>query len=139
MSAPRCSSFSLAGTRAVVVNWRDVDHSLAGGSEIYAGEVARALRDGGADVELVTAREPGEERSLVRDGIRVRRRGGTLGFYPATLLHLLCRRRRTDLVVDPACGLPSFAPLALRRRTPVVLVVHHVHQAQFAAHFPAPV
>ena len=36
------------------------------------------------------------------------------------------------MVVDCACGLPAFSPLVLSaRRTATVLVVHHVHQAQF--------
>lgn len=130
---------TLAGARVVVVNWRDLDHSLAGGSEVYAWQVARALREGGAHVDFLTARERGRPPTEVRDGIRVRRAGGPLGFYPLTLWRLLLRRRRTDLVIDPAGGLPSFSPLVVRRRTPVVLVVHHVHQRQFGAHFPAPV
>ncbi|UMG92151.1 porin PorA family protein [Nocardioides sp. TF02-7] len=137
--AGRSALAPLAGRRVVVVNWRDLDHSLAGGSEIYAWHLARALAEGGADVELVTAREPGQARSEHRDGIAVHRHGGPLGFYPLTAVRLLRRRRRIDAVVDPSCGLPSFAPLVVRRRTPVVLVLHHVHQDQFGAHFPAPV
>jgi glycosyltransferase involved in cell wall biosynthesis len=129
----------LAGRRVAIANWRDPDHSLAGGSEIYAWEFARALRDGGAEVEFLTARDSGQEPTVVRDAIVVRRRGSAFSFYPHTALRLLARRRRLDAVVDPSCGLPSFAPLFVRRRTPVVLVMHHVHQEQFTTHFPAPV
>jgi len=129
----------LAGRRVAMVNWRDPDHSLAGGSEIYAWQFARALREGGAAVEFLTAREPGQAATEVRDGIVVRRRGGALSFYAHTALRLLARRRRLDAVIDPSCGLPSFAPLFVRRRTPVLLVMHHVHQDQFTTHFPAPV
>lgn len=129
----------LAGRRVAIVNWRDPEHSLAGGAEIYAWEFARALRDGGAEVEFLTAREPGQTATAVREGIVVRRRGGPLSFYLHTALRLLARRRRVDAVIDPSCGLPCFAPLFLRRRTPVLLVMHHVHQDQFATHFPAPV
>ncbi len=132
-------STPLAGRRVAIVNWRDPEHSLAGGSEIYAWEFARALHEGGAEVEFLTAREPGQEATTVRDGIVVRRRGGALSFYLHTALRLLARRRRVDAVIDPSCGLPSFAPLFLRRRTPVLLVMHHVHQDQFRTHFPAPV
>jgi glycosyltransferase involved in cell wall biosynthesis len=129
----------LAGARVVVTNWRDLDHPLAGGAEIYAWQLARGLREAGAEVHFLTARAEGQAADDLRDGIEVHRRGGTLGFYVRTLLWLLKNRRRLDAVIDPACGLPTFSPLVLRRRTPVLLVVHHVHQAQFGVHFPAPV
>ncbi|WP_220451316.1 glycosyltransferase family 4 protein [Nocardioides dongkuii] len=132
-------SGTLRGTTAVVVNWRDLEHSSAGGSEHYAWEFAKALRDGGADVEFLTARDHGQTRSDVRDGIRIRRGGGVLTFYVRAGLRLLRRRRRLDVVIDPACGIPTFSPLFVRRRTVVVMPVHHVHQDQFATYFPAPV
>ncbi|HWI42734.1 MAG TPA: glycosyltransferase family 4 protein [Nocardioides sp.] len=135
---------SLAGTRIVVTNWRDLDHPLAGGAEIYAWQLARGLREAGAEVHFLTARGTDADGRVqgteaVRDGIAVHRRGGALGFYVLALLWLLRHRGRIDAVIDPACGLPTFSPLVLRRRTPVLLVVHHVHQAQFGVHFPAPV
>lgn len=129
----------LEGKRFVVVNWRDLDHSLAGGAEIYAWQFARALHEAGARVQFVTARDEGQSAREVRDGIDVRRGGGALTFYLFALTWLLRHRRRIDAVIDPACGLPSFSPLVLRRGTPALLIVHHVHQAQFAVHFPAPV
>lgn len=135
MSTPRTD---LAGARVAILNWRDLEHPLAGGSEHYAWQLARALRDGGAEVEFLTARAPGQSRRACREGIAVARAGGTFGFYPATLLRVLRRRRRLDLVVDCSAGIPVFSPLVLRRRTPVVLVVHHVHQDQFGSYFPGP-
>lgn len=129
---------TLAGRRVVVVNWRDLDHSLAGGAEIYAWHLARGLAEAGATVDFVTARDEGQSGHEVRDGIDIRRGGGRLGFYAFALGWLLRHRRQIDAVIDPACGLPSFSPLVLRRRTPAVLIVHHVHQAQFGVHFPAP-
>lgn len=129
----------LAGARVVVVNWRDLDHSLAGGAEIYAWQFARALCEAGAEVSFVTARDDDQAPREVRDGIVVRRGGGPLTFYLFALAWLLRHRRRIDAIIDPACGLPSFSPLVLRRSTPALLIVHHVHQAQFAVHFPAPV
>ncbi|MBM9460543.1 glycosyltransferase family 4 protein [Nocardioides sp. zg-536] len=130
----------LTGARVVVVNWRDLDHSLAGGAEIYAWQYALALAEGGADVRFLTARERGQSRHDARDGIAVRRvGGGALGFYVLALLWLLRHRRQVDAVIDPAGGLPSFSPLVNRRSTAALLIVHHVHQAQFDVHFPAPV
>lgn len=124
-----------------VVNWRDLDHSLAGGSERYAWECARALRDAGASVDFLTAREEGQTASTVSEQIRVRRRGGQLSFYAATLLHVLVqrvRRRPYDVVIDPENGIPAFVPLVVARRTVVVLVMHHVHQQQFRTYFGRP-
>lgn len=129
----------LEGKQVVVVNWRDLDHSLAGGAEIYAWQYARALQEGGAKVRFITARDEGQAARETRDGIDIRRGGGALGFYLFALLWMLRHRNDIDAVIDPACGLPSYSPLVLRRNTPAFLIVHHVHQAQFAVHFPAPV
>ncbi|NPC95324.1 glycosyltransferase family 4 protein [Nocardioides sp. zg-DK7169] len=129
----------LHGHHAVVVNWRDLGHSLAGGSERYAWEYARALAEAGARVEFVTARERGQGRREVRDGIRVQRAGGAFTFYVHAALALLRRRRTLSVVIDPECGIPTFSPLFVRRDTVVVMPVHHVHQEQFATYFPAPV
>lgn len=139
MSAPAPTELTpLAGARAVVVNWRDLDHSLAGGSERYAWEFALALRDAGAHVEFVTARDAGQSRRDVRDGIAIHRGGGAFTFYLHAAWSLLRRRGSLDVVVDPECGIPTFSPLFVKRSTAVVLVVHHVHQEQFATYFPLP-
>jgi glycosyltransferase involved in cell wall biosynthesis len=131
----------LRGTRVAVVNWRDPWHHLAGGSERYAWEFARAMVEAGADVEFWTARDEHQVAGEVRDGITIRRRGGTYGFYPSVWLwFMLARlRRRLDVVVDAENGIPVFAPLVVGRRTRVLLVMHHVHQEQFRTYFPRPV
>jgi glycosyltransferase involved in cell wall biosynthesis len=129
---------ALAGARVAVVNWRDPWHSLAGGSERYAWEFAIALRDAGARVDFVTAQDRGQRRRERVDGIRVLRRGGQFTFYLYAAWYLLSRRRRLDAVVDPECGIPVFSPLFVRRRTALVLIVHHVHIEQFSTYFPAP-
>ncbi len=129
----------LDGARVVVANWRDLDHPLAGGSERYAWELARGLVGAGARVDFLTARQPGQPRSETRDGVRVVRRGGQLSYYLLAALWLLLRRRSVDVVVDLEAGIPLFSPvLVSRRRTGLVLVVHHVHLDQFGTYFPAP-
>jgi glycosyltransferase involved in cell wall biosynthesis len=128
----------LQGARIVVVNWRDPAHHLAGGAEIYAWQYARALAEGGAEVEYLTARDAGQTSVERREGITIRRAGGRFTWYAHVAVRLASRWRRTDAVVDLANGVPAFTPLLVAPGTPVVLVVHHVHQRQFAAHFPAP-
>lgn len=131
----------LAGVRVALVNWRDPGHSLAGGSERYAWEVARSLVAAGARVELLTAQDDGQRRQELLEGIEVYRRGGQFTVYAWTLLRLLrhrLRRRAPEVVVDVENGIPGFTPLVLGRRTRVVLVVHHVHQDQFRTYFARP-
>jgi len=130
----------LRGKRVVIANWRDLDHSLAGGAERYAWELARALRDAGARVDFLTAREAGQSRQDVKEGVRVVRRGGRLSYYLLGGLWLLLNRRSIDAVADMESGIPMFSPLLVsRRRTGVMLVLHHVHQDQFGVYFPRPV
>jgi glycosyltransferase involved in cell wall biosynthesis len=132
----------LRGVRVALVNWRDPGHSLAGGSERYAWELASGLAEAGADVEFLTAQDPGQARHELLDGVRVYRRGGQFTFYAWSLLRLAVqriRRRPPAVVVDAENGIPSFTPLVLGRGTRVVLVVHHVHQEQFRTYFPRPV
>lgn len=133
------STHALAGRTVVVANWRDLDHSLAGGAERYAWELATALAGAGARVEFLTAREPGQARRLVRDGIRVHRGGGRLGFYAYAAAYLLRHRGRIDAVVDAEAGIPVFSPWWVGDRTAVTLLMHHVHQRQFDTYFPRPV
>lgn len=128
----------LSGARAVVVNWRDPQHHLAGGSERYAWELSRGLLAAGATVDFLTSRDRGQTKHQVVDGIRIRRAGGRFTVYAWTLLLLWWWRRRVDFVVDIENGIASFAPVVLGRSTPVVLVMHHVHLDQFRTHFPAP-
>jgi glycosyltransferase involved in cell wall biosynthesis len=127
------------GTSIAVVNWRDPWHPQAGGAERYAWEMARGLVRRGARVQYLTARARGQARRENRDGIEVIRMGGRFGVYPRVLAWLAPRRRRFDAVIDCQNGIPFFTPWVLPRRVPVLCVVHHVHDAQFGVHFPAPV
>lgn len=131
----------LRGVRVAILNWRDPWHSQAGGSERYAWHCASALRDAGATVEFVTARDEHQLPSEVRDGIRIRRGGHQYSFYPFAWWHLLSRRvtgRGYGVVIDTEAGIPVFSPPLVSRRTPVVLVVHHVHRDQFETYLPSP-
>ena len=75
-------------------------------------------------------------------GRAARRASSCAGWATAFLVYLLVplwlllHRRRFDVVIDCMNGIPFFAPLVVRRRTPVICVVHHVHDRQFHAFFP---
>ena len=125
----------LDGARIVVLNWRDIEHPQAGGAEQYMHQIARRWVEVGAHVTWLTARGPGQSRHAVIDGIEVVRSGGALSIYPLTALALLRRYGKIDYVVDCQNGIPFFSPLFVEREVPVVQVVHHVHQDQFAMRF----
>lgn len=123
------------GSTTVVVNWRDGAHPLSGGAELYCERVAAGLGAAGHDVVYLTSRPRGAARREDRGAYRVVRGGGTYGVYAFVLAWLLVHRRSIGAVLDSQNGIPFFTPLALARRTPVLLLVHHVHQEQFAAYF----
>jgi len=122
----------------VLLNWRDLEHPQAGGAEVYCQSVAKELVAAGTRVTLVTSRAPGQRRLQTRDGVRIVRAGGTLGVYAATLSWLLRNRADIDAVLDFQNGIPFFSPTVIRPTTPVIAVLHHVHQEQFGLHFSRP-
>ncbi|MBE7187645.1 glycosyltransferase family 4 protein [Jatrophihabitans endophyticus] len=119
----------------VVVNWKDSVHPAAGGAEVFCEAVARELVQLGLKVTLLASRPDGAPARSEVDGYTIRRRGGTYTVYLFALLWLLRHRRSVDAVIDSQNGIPFFTPLAVRRTTPVALLIHHVHQEQFALYF----
>lgn len=99
-------------------------------------EIAARFAERGEQVVLLTAASPDSLPREERDGYTIVRRGGRLGVYPMALLWLLRHRGEIGAVIDSQNGIPSFSPLAVRRTTPVVLLIHHVHQDQFGDYFP---
>lgn len=130
------SAKPLAGVRVAMLNFREPWQTTAGGAEEYAWQVSRHLLSRGASVVFVTGRQRGQSRAEVRDGIELRRMGNPYLIYLLVPLWLLFHRRRFDAVIDTMNGIPFFAPLVVPRRTPVICLVHHVHDRQFAAFLP---
>ncbi|MEJ2885878.1 glycosyltransferase [Actinomycetospora aeridis] len=128
----------LAGRHVLVLNWRDVRHPQAGGAEQYMHEIARRWVAAGVRVTWYAARPEGLSRREVVDGIEIVRCGGELTLYPRVLARLARTRGRFDAIVDCQNGIPFFSPL-VAGDLPVLQVLHHVHQDQFATRFPAPI
>lgn len=139
MSRPTLSSASGAQRKLLVItNWRDLDHPDAGGAEVVCQELAARFAAQGHGVVLLCAAVKGRPRHELHDGYRIVRAGGTLTVYAHALLWLLRHRRRVGAVIDSQNGIPFFTPLAVSARTPVLMLLHHVHQDQFAGYFSPP-
>lgn len=119
----------------VVVNWKDLEHPQAGGAEVFCENVAKELVALGFKVTLLAGGSPGLGARAERDGYAIRRLGTTYTAYPLVLAWLFKHRRRIDGVIDSQNGIPFFAPLALPRDVPSVMLIHHVHQEQFGMYF----
>jgi glycosyltransferase involved in cell wall biosynthesis len=109
------------------VNWRDITHPEGGGSERYVHRMAEGLAGAGLRVSMFCAAHDRAPADEVVGGVHVVRRGGRLSVYPRALLHVL--RHRPRLVVDVQNGLPFGSTLVTR--SPVVVLVHHVHREQW--------
>ncbi|WP_165069782.1 glycosyltransferase family 4 protein [Marisediminicola senii] len=123
----------------VITNWRDLDHPEAGGAELVCQELAVRYAERGRDVVLLAAAVDGRPRVERRDGYTIVRGGGRFTVYAHALWWLLRHRRQVGAVIDSQNGIPFFTPLAVPAGTPAVMLLHHVHQEQFAGYFPAPV
>ena len=121
----------------VIANWRDRTHPSAGGAELVCERLARSFVQRGHDVVLLTAAVAGQPRKeKVSDGYWIVRRGGRFTVYPWALLWMLAYRKYIRGVIDSQNGIPFFSPLVVRRKTPVLMLLHHVHTDQFALYFP---
>ncbi|MGM7777459.1 glycosyltransferase family 4 protein [Arthrobacter sp. KNU-44] len=132
------SLLHLSGRHLLVLNWRDIRHSQAGGAEQYMHEISRRWVDAGVKVTWFTGRDGAQTEKDTIDGVNIIRGGGTLALYPRAALRLLSQRGAYDAVVDCQNGIPFFSPLFVQRGVPVVQVVHHVHQEQFRTRFSPP-
>lgn len=122
----------------VITNWRDLDHPEGGGAEVVCQELAARWAAAGRDVVLLCADVEGRPAVEHRDGYRIVRAGGRLTVYARALRWLFEHRGEIEAVLDSQNGIPFFTPLAVGRRTPVLLLMHHVHQDQFAKYFSRP-
>jgi glycosyltransferase involved in cell wall biosynthesis len=119
----------------VITNWRDSKHPDAGGAEVVCERLAQSFVERGFDVVLLVAAVKGESRNDQVNGYRVVRRGNRFTVYPWALLWILVHRRRIRAVIDSQNGIPFFTPVAVNRRTPVLMLLHHIHQDQFSLLF----
>lgn len=111
----------------VLLNWRDTGHPQGGGSERYVEHVAFGMAERGYRVTICCSAYEGAAADETVRGVRFRRRGNDLTVYWYALWFVA--RVAADLVVDVQNGLPFLSRLVTR--SPVVVLVHHLHREQW--------
>lgn len=106
----------LAGCRVLLLNWRDVRHSQAGGAELDAHEISKRRVEAGVHVTWLTARDAGRSAREEIDGIEIRRAGAAMSVYARAAVSLLrgSLHQQFDAVVDCQNGIPFFSPVFTR-------------------------
>jgi glycosyltransferase involved in cell wall biosynthesis len=120
---------SAVAPAVLVLNWRDTLHPEGGGSERYVERIARGLVERGYRVTVFCARHENAPARQEIDGVRFVRRGTKITVYLYALLAVLTSR--ADVIVDVQNGVPFFSRLVTR--TPVVVLLHHLHRHQWVA------
>jgi len=121
----------------LMFNWRDTKHVWAGGAEEYIHNLGKELVDEGHNVTLFCGNDGKSKRNETIDGVHIIRRGGfyTVYFW-AFVYYILKLRRKTDIIIESANGVPFFTQIYSRKDT--YLILHHVHQQVFQEHLMFP-
>ncbi len=115
--------------RLLMLSWRDAQHPEAGGSETFVERVSTGMVSRGHDVTVLTSGHDGAPADQMLSGVRHLRVGGRYSVFLRAALHLLRNGRKYDVILDIQNGVPFWTPVWTR--TPVVVVVHHVHREQW--------
>ncbi len=116
----------------LILNWRDIKHSWAGGSEIYIHELAKRWVKKGNTVTLFCGQDVVDKlpESQVIDGVNIVRKGGKFSVYFwAFIYYFKYFRKNIDMILDVENGIPFFTTLYSRKKK--TCLVYHVHGKQF--------
>lgn len=112
--------------RILILSWRDLEHPLAGGSEVYSQHLARHWAGKGHQVTYFCASVPGLPAEQVLDGYRLVRRGNRLTVYrEARRWYRTEGRGRFDQVLDVVNTRPFLTPRYVTD-APVTALVHQI-------------
>lgn len=100
---------------------------------MFVERMAQAMSAGGWDATVMCAAYPEAARDERLGSVRFLRRGGRYSVYLRAAVHVLGRPSHYDAIVDVQNGVPFWTPLWTR--TPVVVLVHHVHREQWPVVF----
>lgn len=109
-----------------ILDYRDIRHPEAGGSEVYIYEIFRRIAEYGHRVTWISARDAGAPAEEREGNLRMLRTGNklTANFTSARAALRLARVEPVDLFVENLCKIPFFLPWYTD--APVLPVVLHL-------------
>lgn len=121
-----------SGMKILILSWRDIKHPWQGGSEVYLHEMSKKLIKCGHEVTMfAAAHSNGNISEEIVDGIKIIRKGNFITLYLWAIYYYFARfRNKFDIIIDQHNGIPFFSP-AYISSTPVICLVHHVHDKQW--------
>lgn len=125
--------------RILILNWKDLAHSRAGGAEVYLEEIARRWAAGGHEVTLFCAAVDGRSADEVVEGVRILRRGGRFGVYREARRYYENEGRGShDVVLDGVNTRPFHTPRFVTD-IPVVALIHQLCREIWWYEMPLPI
>lgn len=122
--------------RILILNWRDIKNPLYGGAELVTQEHARGWVRAGHTVTWLSSAFKGCKTEEELNGIRIFRRGTSVGVYFWAPLFVISHRNEFDVIVDEVHGIPFFTPLYTR--IPRVAFIHEIAGVIWDVMLPLP-
>jgi glycosyltransferase involved in cell wall biosynthesis len=125
--------------RILILSWKDLAHTRAGGAEVFTEQVARSLVERGHEVTLFASSVAGRSDDETVCGVRVVRRGSRFSVYrSARRFWREQPRGRFDVVIDEINTRPFSTPRWIDD-TPIVALVYQLAREIWAYETPFPV
>jgi len=119
--------FEKRGKTILFLNFKDIYHPQAGGSEEYVFQIGKRLVKSGYRVMVYCPRYEGAKRSENYDGIEIYRVGTQMLTYPFfPFWYYFVLKQKCDVIIDVENGIPFFSRLFVFNRK-IILLVHHYH------------
>lgn len=132
-------AYEVAGVRILILNWKDLEHTAAGGAEVFVHSVAEELAARGHEITLFAAGIPQAPDEETRQGVRVIRAGGRLSVYRAAREFWAKQPDGSfDVVIDSINTRPFLTPRWISG-TPVVALIYQLAREVWRYETPFPV
>lgn len=122
-----------------ILNWRDINHPLAGGAEQSLHEQAKVWIEKGADVVWYSASWNGSKKKEIIDKIRVIRMGNQFTIHLLFFIqHILGRVPKVEVCIDSFHFIPYFSKFFIRNEK-IFALINEIAGELWYYNAPAPV